>query len=59
MAQGLDNPAKPPLGDTLPRHILDSINISTDLQKKRKKKKKKKKGNIGCANAAPFILVTL
>ena len=32
---GLDNPAGSSPGDAYPRHILDSINTSTDLQKKK------------------------
>ena len=46
MAQGLGNPAGFPPGDTYPRHILDSINTSTDLPKKKKGTQKKAGGFV-------------
>ena len=36
MVQGLDHPAGPSPGDAHPRHMLYSMNTSTDFQKKKK-----------------------
>ena len=36
VAQRLDNPTEPPLGDALPRHNLDRLNTSNELLNKNK-----------------------